>query len=95
MVSSFLLKFLNPFPFCNENFFFYFFSVDIFVCSVCNAKFYDCFIHKCLLDIEHGVFFVVKQNSWEPPTYFLWCHSCKSLNKFLHFTKDDRCFIKV
>ena len=48
--------------------------MDIFVCSVCNAKCYDRFIHKSLLDIEHGVFFVVKHNFFEPPTYFMWCH---------------------
>ena len=87
MVSfSFLLKSLYPFPFGNEtisifNFFQWIYLYVLFVIqnfmTVLDIK-----QDMTLLDIKQGVFFVIKHNFFEPPTYFLWCHRCKSLNKF-------------
>ena len=67
MVSlSFLLKSLNRFPFCNETIFIFNFFQWIYLYVVCNTKFYDCLIHKSLLDIKQGVFFVIKHNFLNP-----------------------------
>ena len=53
-----------------------------YVCCTCLAQFSENVTGTPLLEIKHGIFFILKKDFFKPPDYYLWCYRCEKIKRF-------------